>query len=87
MPAKTIVQLEHFCLVLGENIFPLGNRTSSYVVPRVVGMGNTNYPSGSLGVVINGATLACISLHGPRYLTNWHHIKIIDVECTVHFGG
>lgn len=84
MSAKTIVQLAHFCLVLGENISPLGNRTSSYVVPRVVGMGNTNYPSGSLGTVINGATLVCMSLHGPRCSTNWHHIKIMDLEYTYY---
>lgn len=47
----------------------------------------TNYPSGSLEVVINGETLACISFHRPRYSTNWHHIKIIALEYTMHFGG
>lgn len=30
-----------------------------------------------------------ISVHGTMYSTCWaqHHIKLIDLECTMHFGG
>lgn len=58
---KLILQLEHFCLFSGENISPLRNGTSSHVVPRVAGVGSTNYPTGSVGMMLSEAILASIS--------------------------
>lgn len=78
MPTKAYNTTRIF-LFLGGNISALGNRTSSHAVPRVSEMESTNYPSGSLGVVMCGATLVSIShfLDPP----NWDTVKMTDLEC------
>lgn len=87
---KLIVQLEYFCLFPGENISLLGNGISSHVVPSIAGIGRTNYPTGSVGMMLSEATLASISQFMDSCIQpagTQRHIKLIDLKCTMHFGG
>lgn len=75
---------------LDGSVLPLETKISKFVEPRVVEKGNTNSPSGLLGVMVSRATPTftlwftdtCVLPSGAQL-----HVMVIDLECIIHLKG